>query len=231
MSDGEDTLDRYVAATRPLPLNANCDPLQWTAKDWAVLLQEPQEDLLDMEVFRREFNRAEFLRDGVAILPSVMTERGRQRWTAAVHEAQRRNDALIRAAPSWPSSIAWTDLGREPPTETLSSEQIQAALGTSQSIAQADDSAGVRTLRQHSVIPEYFPAGHVEDLMKIMVHPQMLEIHRTMLGSDEIRVDHNQLLNRRGGYGGGAWHSHKIGSEYDDCGALSDLEAYGTFNS
>ena len=45
--------------------------------------------------------------------------------------------------------------------------------------------------RLQSVIPEYFPAGHVGELMAIMTHPQMLALHRCVLGcgsSDAVRL-------------------------------------------
>jgi hypothetical protein len=55
--------------------------------------------------------------------------------------------------------------------------------------------------------PENFPCGYEPHIMDMLVHPQMLELHRRMLG-DDIRFDHNVALNRRGGYPGGGWHSH-----------------------
>jgi hypothetical protein len=41
-----------------------------------------------------------------------------------------------------------------------------------------------------------------------------------------VYFDHNQLLSRAPGYGGGRWHSHKIGAGHDDGVVVDDLEVY-----
>ena len=52
-----------------------------------------------------------------------------------------------------------------------------------------------------------FAAGYGDVIMRCLTHPQMLEIHRWMLG-EHVRFDHNTLLNRKGGYPGTPWHAH-----------------------
>jgi hypothetical protein len=226
-----DDLGRYVAATRPALVHSTPGetPLEWTPERWRREVEVTEgTTLLDTEAIDQQFDRDAFLRDGVVIFQGVMTEDGRRRWTAAAREAQALNDRLIHAAPAWATGIDWEALGRAdgPPERTLTADEIEAAVGTSQSIAQADDTAGVRTLRQNSVIAEYFPAGHVPELMRILLHPQMLALQRRLLGCEDVRFDHNQLLNRRPGYPGGAWHSHKIGGGCDEAGVCTDLAEY-----
>ena len=46
---------------------------------------------------------------------------------------------------------------------------------------QSDDRAGVKALRQDSVLAEYFPAGHVLFVMNVLTHPQMLQLQQMCL--------------------------------------------------
>ena len=57
------------------------------------------------------------------------------------------------------------------------------------------------------VLPEHFPSGYDERVLRMVTHPQMLALHRLMLGED-LRYDHVVALNRRGGFDGQGWHSH-----------------------
>ena len=150
-------------------------------------------------------------------------------WTAALQYGQQLNDRLLTS--DW-TQIDWYGLGRTPPTKSLTADEIKNALSGSQWVPQSDDEAGVKTLRQHSVFAEYFPAGHVLFLMNVLTHPQMLQLQRMCLGCDEIYFDHNQLLTRPPGYPGGAWHSHRIGGGADNCGlaGLSEYQAQPNFN-
>lgn len=137
------------------------------------------------------------------------------------------SDSTTRCSnPDW-TQIDWLDLGRKPPDRTLTHAERARAIGNSQQIPQKDDDAGVLTLRHHSVLAEYFPAGHVPYLMNVLIHTQMLQLQRNCLGCNEIFFDHNQLLTQSCGYPGGAWHSHKIGAGKDDCGSAS-LDEYQT---
>lgn len=208
-------------ATRPAALENPTSPLTWTAADWDRM-EANRFDILDMDAIRAAFDPEAFLVDGYAVLEGVMTESAREAWTHAAQEGQRINDALLRS--DW-RAIDWEGLGRSVPERRLSDDEIERAIGGSQQAPQADDEAGVLTLRNHSVFAEYFPAGHVPFLMDVLMHPQMLDLHRMALGTKAIYFDHNQLLTRPGGYPGGAWHSHRIGGGNDDCG-VADLETY-----
>jgi hypothetical protein len=89
---------------------------------------------------------------------------------------------------------------------------VAAQLGCTQS-PPGDESCGTVSLKTHGIIPEYFAAGHVPFLMDVLTHPQMLGLQRALLGAEEVLLDHNSLLNRKGGYAGGAWHSHSTNSK------------------
>ena len=223
-------------ALRPSFMRNDRSPLAWGSDEWdAASRRRACSPLLDEVALETHLDRAAFLRDGVAVLPGVMTAAARKRWAQATQKAQDLNDRMIRAAPSWPELIDWPKLGRaQPPAKVLAADDIANALGTSQAIkttsaeGHGQDPVGIQTLRYHSVIPEYFPAGHVGELMDVLNHPQMIELNSRLLGCSlgEVRFDHNQLLNRRPGYPGGAWHSHKIGGGLDDVGCEGDLKAY-----
>jgi hypothetical protein len=227
------------SALRPEFMMNSDSPLAWGRKEWSDATQRRDDGaaaLLREGVIKEHLDREQFLRDGVALLPGVMTDEARLLWAAATQEAQVLNDRMVSAAPGWPDLIDWSALGRAaPPSQVLTQDEIGRALGTSQAIRHADlatgsepDPAGIQTLRMHSVIPEYFPAGHVGELLHILMHPQMLHLNAQLLGCsvDDVRFDHNQLLNRRPGYPGGAWHSHRIGAGMDDVGCQSDARAY-----
>ena len=215
-------------ATRPDFLANAQSPVQWSRSDWDRL-EANREDLFDMSAVAAQFDGASFLRDGYAVLRGVMTSRTVEMWTAALQYGQQLNDRLLTS--DW-TQIDWYGLGRTPPTKSLTADEIKNALSGSQWVPQSDDEAGVKTLRQHSVFAEYFPAGHVLFLMNVLTHPQMLQLQRMCLGCDEIYFDHNQLLTRPPGYPGGAWHSHRIGGGADNCGlaGLSEYQAQPNFN-
>jgi hypothetical protein len=55
--------------------------------------------------------------------------------------------------------------------------------------------------------PEHFCVGSDAFLMSVFTHPDLLALHRMMLG-EEIRFDHTTLLNRTPGFMGQRYHSH-----------------------
>jgi hypothetical protein len=76
--------------------------------------------------------------------------------------------------------------------------------------------------------PEMFPAGMDDYIMKCMIHPEMLAIHRKMLGP-VVRFDHNTLLNRKGGFTGTGWHGHP--HHEDGLGLTTRVPALGQVRS
>ena len=207
-------------ATRPDFLDNAQSPVQWSESDWNRL-ELNRQDIFDMSMVIEQFDQASFLADGYAILKEVMTSEVIRKWTEALKYGQQLNDKLLKS--DW-TQIDWQTLGRTLPEKSLTADEIKNALGGSQMVPQTDDEVGVETLRQHSVLTEYFPAGHIPFLMDVLMHPQMLQLQKLCLGCNDIYFDHNQLLTRPAGYAGGAWHSHKIGGGADNCGVTSPLE-------
>ncbi|MDP6745988.1 MAG: hypothetical protein QGH37_03000 [Candidatus Poribacteria bacterium] len=212
--------DGLAQATRPDFMHNSHSPVLWSDDNWDQL-ETNRSDIFDMSTLVEQFDYDRFLVDGYAVLERVMTPEAIHEWTTALKYGQQLNDRLLLS--DW-RQIDWQALGRTPPTESLTADEINHALGGSQILPQSDDRAGVKTLRQHSVLAEYFPAGHVSFLMNVLTHPQMLQLQQMCLRTDRIYFDHNQLLTRTAGYAGGAWHSHQIGGGVDDQGVTSVLE-------
>jgi len=210
--------DDLARATRPGFCGNEASPVQWTAADWDAM-ESSREDLFDMAAVRAQFDRERFLIDGYAVLEQIILPKAVEEWTADLQRGQQFNDALLQG--DW-SQIDWFGLGRRmPPEERLTEEAVERALGGSQAVPQETDVAGVRTLRHHSVFAEYFPAGHLPYMMNVLTHPHMLQLQRMCLGCEAVYFDHNQLLSRPGGYEGGHWHSHEMGSRYDNRGVAT----------
>ena len=236
--------DRLARASRPRGFAPNPNsPVEYGREDWEQLVRrQQQEDLFDMRKIEAQFDRQRWESEGVLVLRGVMTERAAQRLTAACIEAQRLTDDFLRAEAehgAWSEGIDWGAFGRRPPTQRLDRGSLEAAMGQSQMVPHADGSwprgtsdgqaTGARDLRQHSLLAEYFPAGHVDYLMELLFHPQMVALQRRLLRLDaeeeELYFCHSQLLTRGEGYGGGSWHAHPIGR---DCGGRNPRGAAAT---
>ena len=212
--------DVLARATRPAVISAKRSPAEWTASDWQQLAND-RVDLFNEQALAEQFDYANYLQDGYIVLKGIMTPQTIEAWTTALQDGQQLNDALLQS--DW-QQIDWLGLGCEFPAQTLAPIAIERALGNSQAIPQRDNEAGILTLRRHSVLAEYFPAGHIPYLMGVLMHPQMLSLQQMCLDSDAVYFDHNQLLTRAAGYAGGAWHSHRIGAGHDDCGIAAPNE-------
>ena len=68
-------------------------------------------------------------------------------------------------------------------------------------------------------LPSRFSAEYNIYLESLIAHPQMLQLVRDVLG-EEIRYDHCVALNREGGNGGSAWHSHEYADDDPSLGFL-----------
>ena len=217
----EGSIDDLAQATRPAFLNSTDTPVTWGPEDWEAM-KAARADIFNFSAIESQFDPERFLSEGYAVLEGVMTDRAREMWVKAAKAGQHINDTLLQS--DW-RQIDWRALGRTPPDKSLTAIEIENAIEGSQQVPQVDDKAGVITLRVHSVFAEYFPAGHVPFLIDVLTHPQMLQLQRMCLGSDNIYFDHNQLLTRPGGYPGSSWHSHPIGAGRDNCG-VADLMEY-----
>ena len=199
--------------------HATVTPWDWQPQDWARLEAERR------PIFREErlaqIDRKQFLEDGYALLDDFMTPYSRREWTAALQQGQRTRDAMIRE--DWRESIDWAALSRlSPPTARPTAAQVAEAEGCMQE-PPGDESCGTKTLKNNGLFVDHFSAVHLPFLMDVLTHPQMLQLQRSLLGSPNVLLDHNSLLNRKGGYEGGGWHSHSMNSknwspmdEYDD---------------
>ena len=163
----------------PAALFADADaPISWAAADWAAMAErQAAEPLLHLEPALRSLDMGQFLRDGVAVFPGIMRPRAQERWVKSLQVAQAHNDDFVRS--DW-GALDWSQLGCEPPEQRgITPEQVEAAVMNSQNIPSTTipsdfdrphqtlptqgavyqqhhtDIAGVRTLRRHSVIPEY----------------------------------------------------------------------------
>ena len=68
-------------------------------------------------------------------------------------------------------------------------------------------------------LPSHFSAEYNIYLESLIAHPQMLQLVHDVLG-EEIRYDHCVALNREGGNGGSAWHSHEYAEDDPSLGFL-----------
>ena len=168
----------------------------------------PDVDIFDMRCPSiRDFDRAEFLREGRWLWSGVMLPWVRRSWTAALQRVQALQDEMILAD--------WTPYGWEQPPLHVKRRMLGGSGSTGRPSfdlfkppADANRSGNRAKLPLGAGSwPEHFAAGSDPFLMSILTHPQMLALHRMMLG-DEIRFDHNTLLNRVPGFQGQRYHSH-----------------------
>ena len=152
-------------ATRPAFFDFGDSPLDWAAAEWGALRARQAEPLFDMAAVRAQFDRRRWELEGVLVLESVMTEATRARWAAACREVQATNDRFLAEHRRWRHEVDWRALGAAaPPTRTLSAEEVAIATGQSATLPHGwprtdagSEASGVRTLRMHSVLPEFFP--------------------------------------------------------------------------
>ena len=153
-------------ATRPSFFDFGDSPLDWAAAEWdALRARQKSEPLFDMAAVRAQFDRRRWELEGVLVLESVMTEATRARWAAACREVQATNDRFLAEHRRWRQEVDWRTLGATtPPTRTLSAEEVAVATGQTGGLPHGwprtdagSEASGVRTLRMHSVLPEFFP--------------------------------------------------------------------------
>ena len=210
---------RLAAATNPPCLRNPDAPVQWSAEQWEAMRQrQAAEPLFDWAKVVEQFDRASYERDGFVAFRGIMTPQTAKKWAAALVQCQVLNDRLLL---SDFSELDWQAMGVEvPPEGRLSEADIAKALGTAQAWPQRTDEAGVRTLRCHGVIAEYFPIGHVPYLMEVMSHPQMLALQRLCFNcpKEDLFFGQVNLNSKKPGHEGGGWHSHWTGGGTDGVG-------------
>ena len=121
--------DVLVRATRPaIRGQPEASPVQWGAAEWGALAREQEHsELLDRQMLR-EIDRSAFLREGIVVLPGVMSRPAEL--IEALSQAQSFNDSVVQHAPRWPEAIDWLSLGAQgPPTgPTLSPSLLSLSL-------------------------------------------------------------------------------------------------------
>ena len=190
----------------------------------AGLAREP---ILQWPKVMAQFDVAEFMRDGVAVFKGIFTPDAARRLVASCENVQRQNDAWLDH--DWLKPGQWAALGLKPPAvPPVTAEEKAAARGGCQlmgrslsrimeSVEQSNggprfgtgslrDSRSMRWPCGTGYIPEHCPMGYDGFLANCITHPQMIELHKLMLGP-EVRFDHNTLLSRRD-FPGQHWHSH-----------------------
>jgi hypothetical protein len=224
------------AAQRQQCLPTAPPPVTGATAGWRAALhaQQHQQPLLRPQALE-SIDRAQFLRDGYAVLPGAMTAAAAQRWRASSRRVQRLHDEFITG--DWGSGGLWRGGGLglpEPETPPPPACLRAAACGASQTLpkilAEYGQGWGKRAevMRHHGWLPEYFPSGYDEFFMDVVHHPQMVELQHRLFGegSYKLHLNHCHLLTRPVGYAGGNWHSHPQADGRDGMPPLAPY-AYG----
>lgn len=110
--------------------------------------------------------------------------------------------------------VDWEGLGLQKPERYRTPEEVQRILGGGQLGSGPPPGTGYRGHQGEKRVPvmkgyqpESFVAGYEPYIMFCLTHPQMMAVHKLMLGP-EVRLDHNTLLFRKEGFPGQNWHSH-----------------------
>ena len=199
----------------------------------------PPDGLL-REGWERAFDGGDWERDGVLVLPNVLTDAARERWLASLQRVQRISDTMICETP-WSDAEAWAPLGLVPTRSPLSDAEKARlcggneidgpdggffppgfdALPFEQKLrAPVECGEGVQW---QGFFPSEFPLAYDDFLMHVACHhPQFLALQRRLLTAPEqlqpagsevirpMRLDHTLLLNRKGGSQGRRWHAHEF---------------------
>ena len=74
-------------------------------------------------------------------------------------------------------------------------------------------------------LPSTFPPGYDDWLLGLACHPEVLELHRRLIGSSDLRFDHSALLDYPAGSDGRRWHAHPY--HQDGWGPTARYEGLG----
>eukprot|EP01046_Picozoa_sp_COSAG06_P048471 COSAG06_NODE_7254_length_2568_cov_2.847712_1_plen_541_part_00 len=164
-------------------------PCLWTPEEWArAEAQNRAEPILDATALETQMAAQDgaYARDGYLVLREVMTPEAQAQFVRSMQRCQELNDRLLRC--DWASGIDWAGLGWRGATlpRPLSEESIARATGGGQMLNPQQEENGVRLLRQHCVLPEYFPPAHDGFLMRCFFHDDLLNLHRRCLGTEHI---------------------------------------------
>ena len=186
--------------------------------------------------WERAFDGSAWERDGVLVLPGVLTDTARELWLASLQRLQRISDTIVCETP-WADCRAWAPLGLVPTRPPLSSADKARLCGGCE-ISGPDggffppgyeDLPFEQKLRApvqcgegvqwQGFFPAEFPLAYDGFAMHVACHhPQFLALQRRLLTAPEqgrhpprlMRLDHSLLLNRKGGSDGRRWHAHEF---------------------
>ena len=187
-------------------------------------LEFPRDDLLRPEVLAA-FDRAAFERDGYWVWEGVLSDAGRQQWTASLQKLQQMNDSIVLDS-DW-ATIDFAERGlRVPRPDEITADFLASRCGGSeqmprflcegevrdymheQGLLGTGPALAARGFTWHGVMPEYFPGAYDEFTLDVITaHPQMMELLGKLLG-ERFLLDHCYMLNRPPGSRGRRWHGH-----------------------
>lgn len=123
-------------------------------------------------------------------------------------------DLMLMQEPFGWENVDWDGLGLQKPERYRTPEELQRILGGGQLGSGPPPGTNYRGHQNEKRVPvmkgyqpESFVAGYEPYIMFCLTHPQMMAVHKLMLGP-EVRLDHNTLLFRKEGFPGQNWHSH-----------------------
>ena len=179
-------------------------------------------DLLRPEVLAK-FDRAAFERDGYWVWEGILTDAGRQRWTASLDRLQAMGDGMIMDT-DW-AAIDYAARGLEPlPPETLTPEFRKKCCGGKKlgllisnelriymhdhGLFGPEPTLVTRGFDSQGLMPEHFAPAYDAFILDVTsAHPQMMELFGKLFGARFV-LDHIIMLNRAPGNKGAGWHAH-----------------------
>lgn len=180
-------------------------------------------DLLRPEVLAA-FDRTAFERDGYWVWEGILTDAGREQWTASLQKLQDMNDSIVMDT-DW-AAIDFAGRGLQPPLpERITAEFKATCLGGSEQMSFMSPETRLymhergifgpgpalvtHGFESEGVMPEYFPGAYDDFIRDVTTaHPQMMALFTKLLG-DRFLLDHCIMLNRTPGSIGRRWHAHQ----------------------
>jgi hypothetical protein len=135
-------------------------------------------------------------------------------WTGALPAADNNSPgtpAVATGAPDWHHTRGGSGLSAEARAGMIGGGQLANHLFAGTGVG-SHHMNELRVRVGQGFLPECFPPSHSPFLFDVVTHPQMLRLHRLMLGQ-EIRFDHCTLLNRLPSFRGQGWHSHSYAED------------------
>ena len=181
------------------------------------------DDLLRPDVLDA-FDREQYERDGFWVWDGILTDAGRQRWSASLKRLQAMNDEILMQT-DW-QTIDFEGCGlKRPPAENFTPEALAGFCGGSEQMPVMDGllrqymhgpgfvpprpTLSAASFEPLGFMPEFFPQAYDDFMMDVTTtHPQMKRLFRNVLGEHFV-LDHCVMLNRTAESEGRRWHAHR----------------------